>query len=76
MDGQREEVLARLDRLGGSHGAEDDGFAEGGQYGAVSLTGNAAGFELQGLSAELDFYGFDIKHIVSFTRRPDAGGVS
>ena len=75
-DGEREEVLARLHRLGGGHGAEDDGFAQGSQYGAVSLTGNAAGFELQGLSAELDFYGFDVKHLISFARGPDAGGVS
>ena len=76
VDGQREEVLARLDRLGGGDRAEDDGFAKGRQDGAVGLAGNAARFELQGLSAELDFYGFDIKHFISFTPRPDAGGGS
>ena len=72
VDGQREEVLARLDRLGGGDRAEDDGFAKGRQDGAVGLTGNAARFELQGLSAELDFHGFDIKHVISLRPRPNA----
>jgi hypothetical protein len=45
VDGQREEVLAFLHRLGGGHGAEHDGFAIGGEDRAVSLTGDAAGFE-------------------------------
>src|SRR4029079_13475899 len=76
VDGQREEVLSRLDRLGGSHRAEYDGFAEGRQNGAVGLTGNEARFELQGFSAELDLYGFDIKHLFSLRPRPNADGGS
>ena len=68
VDGQREEVLSRLDGLGGGHRAEDDGFAKGREDRAVGLAGNAARFELQGLSAELDFYSFDIEHFISFTR--------
>jgi len=55
VDGQREEVLARLDGLGGGDRAEDDGFAEGRENRAIGLTGNAARFELEGLSAQLDF---------------------
>ena len=74
VDGQREEVLPRLDRLGGGDRAQHDGFAEGREDRAVGLAGNAARFELQRLAAQLDFYGFDIEHLFSFARRPDAGG--
>src|SRR4029453_140351 len=69
MDGQREEVLARLDGLGGGDRAKDDGFAEGREHRAVGLAGHAARFELEGLSAQLDFYGFDIKHFISLLPR-------
>src|SRR5205085_11490904 len=67
MDGQREEVLARLHRLGGGHGTEDDGFAEGREHRAVGLAGNAARFELEGLAAKIDFDSFDIEHSSSFS---------
>jgi hypothetical protein len=71
VDGQREEVLSRLYRFGGSDRAEDDGFAKGREYRAVGLAGNAARFELEGLSAKIDLYSFDIEHFISFT--PAAG---
>ena len=51
VDGQREEILALLDRLGGGDGAQHHGFAEGREHGAIGLAGNMAGFESEGLSA-------------------------
>ena len=45
VDGQREEILPRLDALGGRHRAQDDGVAQTGQHGAVGLTRNASGLE-------------------------------
>ena len=67
VDGQREEILARLDRLGGGDGAQHHGFAEGREHRAVGLAGNAARFELEGLSAPLDFDSFRIEHFRSFS---------
>src|SRR4029078_2683341 len=67
VDGQGEEVLPRLDRLGGGHRAENDGFAERREYRSVGLTGNAARFELEGFSAPLDFDSFRIEHYISFS---------
>jgi hypothetical protein len=62
VNGQREEILAGLDALGGGDGAQDDGFAHGGEHGAIGLTGDAPGLELQRLSAEIDFHGVDCEH--------------
>src|SRR5205085_5661042 len=76
VDGQREEILPRLDRLCRGDGAEDNGFAKGRENRAVGLAGNAARFELEGLSTPLDFDCFRIEHVFSFTPRPDAGGDS
>ena len=53
-----------------------DGLAQRGEDGAVGLTGDAAGFELEGLSAKLGFYGLDIEHCVSFTPAAGCGGDS
>jgi hypothetical protein len=75
VDGQGEEILPRLDRLGGGDRAQHYGFAKGRDYRAVGLAGNAARFELEGLSAKIDFYSFDVEHVISLSRRPDAGGV-
>ena len=75
VDGQREEVLPRLDALGGGHRAEDDGLAQGRDYRAIGLARNAAGFELQRLAAEVDFHSLDIEHLISFARAPDAAWV-
>jgi hypothetical protein len=69
VDGEREEILSRLHVLGGGDRAENNGFAEGREDRAVGLSGNAARFELEGLSAKLDFYGFDVEHFISFTPR-------
>src|SRR4030095_14529698 len=49
VDGQRGEVLPRLDRLGGRDRTENYRFAEGREHRAVGLAGNAARFELEGL---------------------------
>jgi hypothetical protein len=76
VDGQREEVLAGLHRLGGSHRAKHHGLTKSGDDRAVRLPRNAARFELEGLSAPLDFDCFRIEHFISFTRRPDAGGTA
>src|SRR5260221_230865 len=67
VDGQGEEVLAGLHRLGGGDGAQHHGFAEGREYRAVGLAGNAARFELEGFSAPLDFDSFRIEHWFSFS---------
>ena len=58
VDGQREEILPWLDRLGGGDRAKHHGFAEGRENRAVGLAGNAARFELEGLAAPLDFDSF------------------
>ena len=76
VDGEREEILSRLDPLGGGHRAKHHGFAEGREDRAVGLAGNAARFELEGLTAPLDFNCFRIEHLLSFTPRPDACGDS
>ena len=72
VDRQREEVLSRLLGLGEHGGGQDDGFAHGGQNGAISLTGDAAGLERQRLAAPLDGLAFDIEHKGSFSRVPRA----
>ncbi len=69
VDGQGEEVLARLRLLGEHGGGQDDGFAHGGQNGAVSLTGDATGFEDQRLAAPLDRLAHDFEHICFFRFR-------
>jgi len=66
-----EEILSRLDRLGGGDGAQHHGFAEGRENRAVGLAGNAARLELQRLSADLGFNSFDIEHVSSL--HPTAG---
>ena len=63
VDGQREEIQARLGRATVDDGGEDDGLAVGGQNGAVSLTGDAARFEGQRASGPVDRLAFDIEHI-------------
>ena len=70
VDGEREEVLARLRRLGRNDGGKYHGLAVGGDDGAVSLAGDLAGFELQRAACPLDFDGMDIEHILSLR---DAG---
>ncbi len=69
MDGQREEVLTFLHALGGSDRTEHNGFAICGEDRAVSLTGNVAGFQSEGLSAPLQRYGFRVEHVFSLMTR-------
>ena len=66
VDGEREEVLPFLHRLGRGHGAQHHGFAIGRQHGAIGLTGNTPGFQSEGLSAPLQRYGFRVEHWFSF----------
>ena len=54
VDGQRQEVDAFARRLGGDDGGEHDGLAIGGEHGAVGLTGDLAGFKLEGTSTPVD----------------------
>src|SRR6218665_449306 len=63
VDGQREEVLARLRRLGRNDGGENYGFAVGGENGAVSLTGDLARFQLQRAASPFDFDRMSIEHV-------------
>src|SRR5690606_1478464 len=75
VDGQGEEVLARLCGLCRHDGGEHDGFARGGEHGAIRLAGNLAGLESQGLAApvELDLVviKFD-RHLKRLPILPDA----
>ena len=54
VDGQRQEVDAFARRLRGDDGGEHDGLAIGGEHGAVGLTGDLAGFKLEGTSTPVD----------------------
>ncbi len=67
MDGEREEILPVLYRFGSRDRAKHDSFAQRGEDRAVCLTGNAAGFQSEGLSAPLQRYGFDVEHVFSFS---------
>ena len=66
VDGEREEVLPFLHRLGGGDSAQHHGFAIGRQHGAIGLTGNTPGFQSEGLAAPLQRYGFRFEHWFSF----------
>jgi len=82
VDGQGEEILARLRLLGRHDGGEHHGLAERREHGAVGLAGDLAGFEGQRLAApaELDFMvvEFDGHCLVfPFCRKSgNAGGVA
>ena len=54
VDGQREEVLAFLHRLGGGDGAQNYGLAVGGHHGPVGLAGDLARFQGQRAAAPFD----------------------
>ena len=51
IDGEREPVLAFLDRGGGNGGDEDDGFAAADGDGAVGEFGEFAGFDGDGIGS-------------------------
>ena len=54
VDGQRQEVDAFARILRGDDGGEHDGLAIGRQNGTVGLTGDLAGFKLEGTSTPVD----------------------
>jgi hypothetical protein len=54
VDGQRQEVDAFARILGGDDGGEHDGLAIGRENGAIGLTGDLAGFKLEGTSTPVD----------------------
>ena len=74
VNGQREEILALLHRLGGGNGAEHDRLAERRDHRAVGLAGDLARFEGQRLAAPLDLYLLGIEHVFSFTPRARCAG--
>ena len=67
VDGEREEILPFLHRLGGGHGAEHHRLAERRDHRAVGLAGDLARFEGERLAAPLDRYLLGIEHVFSFT---------
>src|SRR3546814_5455419 len=54
VDGEREEILPVLHRLGGSDGAEHNRLAQARDDRAIGLAGNLARFERQRFAAPLD----------------------
>src|SRR5690606_17162133 len=69
VHGQREEVHSRLRRTTVNDGGQNYGLAVGGQHSAVSLTGDATGFQRQRATRPLDRLAFDVEHISSFVSR-------
>uniref|UniRef100_A0A0N4ZCV4 NAD-specific glutamate dehydrogenase n=1 Tax=Parastrongyloides trichosuri TaxID=131310 RepID=A0A0N4ZCV4_PARTI len=69
VDGQGEEIQARLGLAAVDDGGQDHGLAVGRQHGAVGLTGDAARLQGQRASGPLDRLAFDIEHISSFVSR-------
>ena len=67
VDGQREEIEARLRLLGRNDGGEHDGLAIGGEHGAVGLARDLAGLEGERPAAPLDFHFVVVEHILSFS---------
>src|SRR5690606_5459548 len=55
VDGEREEVDARLLVPGGNDGGEHGGLAIGGEHGAIRLAGDLAGLENERAAGPVDF---------------------
>ena len=70
VDGQREEVEARLGLFLEDHRGQDDGVAVGGQHRAVGLTGEAARLEGQLAAGPVDGFAFDIEHVFDLSLIP------
>jgi hypothetical protein len=68
VDGQREEVLAGLGRLGGDHGRKDHGAVDVDHHGATGLAGDLARFHDDGLVAPLEGLGDFVEeaHVCSY----------
>ncbi len=62
VDGQRQEVDALARRLRRDDGGENHGLAIGGDDGAVGLTGDLAGFQLESASTPVDLDRMLIEH--------------
>ena len=77
VDGQREEVDARLSARARDDGGEHRGLAVGGEHGAVGLAGNLAGLEDELAARPVDLDTLDVEHGISFrasrTRRRAMG---
>ena len=75
VDGQRQEVDARLRLLGGDHGRDDGGFAVGGDDGAVGLAGYLAGLEDELAPTPVELNSMNIEHcdcLSWFSRRGES----
>ena len=66
VDGQREEVLAGLDRPGRDRRREHDGLTHRRQHRTIGLTGDAAAFQDQLAPAPVGFLACDLEHSVTF----------
>ena len=62
VDGQREEVLARLGVLGGDDGGEHHGVVDVDDDGAARLARDLAGFQRDGVLAPLEGLGDFVEH--------------
>ena len=67
IDGEREEVDARLGIFSGDDGGEHGGFAIGGENGSVRLTRNASGLQGQLAASPGEFYFLNIEHVCLVT---------
>ncbi len=76
VDGEGEEVLARLRLLQPDHGGEHGGLAVAGEHGAVGLAGDLAGFEHELAPGPIDDFAMNVEHYVSFLRWRGPGGAS
>ena len=71
VDGQREEVLARLRLLLEDDGGEHAGLAVGGDDGGVGLAGDLPRFEGERVMPPLDGFTYDVEHVFSFVSARD-----
>ena len=77
IDGQREEILARLGVFARYHGRQDDGVFDRHQHGAGCLTSDLAGFQGDLMLAVLECFRDFVKHGYSLSNLPtDFQGLS
>ena len=70
VNGEGEEILARLLFAGGNGRYQNGAFAEGHEYRAISLTSHLARFKGQLLAGPVQFLFSDVKHLESFSYNP------
>ena len=73
VDGEREEILAGLGRLGRDHGGENGGLAPGREHGAVGLAGDLARLEHELAPGPVDLFAMDFEHMRSFSHEASRG---